>query len=265
MGTNLAVRRRTDAPRAAFLRFSALLLLAADAVARGQGLDIPVIAAPPELGDFTSMEPPDAVRARFATVSGFTQRAPQDGAASLQRTDVYLAYDSSNLYAVFVAFDGEPENVRANLAPRENIDYDDRVGILIDTFNDQRTAYAFRSSPVGVQWDARWSEVSKGSSFDTSYEAVWYTDARKTAGGYVVKMTIPFRAMRFPENGEQLWRIQFERWIPRLSEEIVLARVLAVRRRTLEPGCNARRRARRLPGPQHAADPVRVRTQFRRC
>lgn len=219
MGTNLAVRRRTDAPRAAFLRFSALLLLAADAVARGQGLDIPVIAAPPELGDFTSMEPPDAVRARFATVSGFTQRAPQDGAASLQRTDVYLAYDSSNLYAVFVAFDGEPENVRANLAPRENIDYDDRVGILIDTFNDQRTAYAFRSSPVGVQWDARWSEVSKGSSFDTSYEAVWYTDARKTAGGYVVKMTIPFRAMRFPENGEQLWRIQFERWIPRLSEE----------------------------------------------
>jgi hypothetical protein len=214
----LAARGRADAPRAVFRTLSALLLLATSAIARGQDLDIPVLAAPPELGDFTSMNPSDAVRARYAVVSGFLQRSPQDGAPSLQRTDVYLGYDKSNLYAVFVAFDTEPGNVRANLAPRENIDYDDRVGLLLDTFNDQRTAYAFRSSPVGVQWDARWSEVSRGSTFDTSYEAVWYTDAQTTSGGYVVKMTIPFRAMRFPETGEQLWRIQFERWIPRFSE-----------------------------------------------
>jgi hypothetical protein len=205
--------------RAAIRLIAAAWTLVAFSAVQAQSLDIPVLAAPPELADFTSMEPSDAVRARYAVVSGFMQRSPQDGAPSIQRTDVYLAYDSSNLYAVFVAFDSEPDNVRANLAPRENIDYDDWIGLLVDTFNDQRTAYAFRSSPVGVQWDARWSEVSKGASFDRSYEAVWYTDAQKTAGGYVVKMTIPFRAMRFPEDGEQLWRIQFERWIPRLSEE----------------------------------------------
>ena len=205
--------------RAAVYVIAAAAMFAATAAATAQQLDIPVLAAPPELRDFSSMQPSDTVRARYAVVSGFTQRAPQDGAASLQRTDVYLAYDSSNLYAVFVAFDTEPENVRANLAPRESIDYDDRVGLLVDTFNDQRTGYGFRSSPVGVQWDARWSEVSKGASFDTSFEAVWFTDAQRTDGGYVVKMTIPFRAMRFPESGEQVWRIQFERWIPRLSEE----------------------------------------------
>ena len=32
-------------------------------------------------------------------------------------------------------------------------------------------------------------------------------------------MTIPFRTMRFPETLEQRWRIQFERLIPRASEE----------------------------------------------
>ena len=48
---------------------------------------------------------------------------------------------------------------------------------------------------------------------------MWYTDAQRTAGGYVVLMTIPFRTMRFPESGEQRWRIQFERLIPRSSEE----------------------------------------------
>lgn len=201
------------------LRRHVCLLVAslAAGVAHGQSLEIPVLAAPPELADFTSMAPADAVRARYAVVSGFMQRVPTDGAASAQRTDVYLGYDSRNLYAVFLAFDSSPESVRANRAPRENIDNDDRVGLLIDTFDDQRTGYGFRSSPLGVQWDARWSE--RGGNYDSSFEALWYTDAEVTDGGYVVIMTIPFRTLRFSEAGEQRWRVQFERMIPRLSEE----------------------------------------------
>ncbi len=186
---------------------------------QAQELEIPLVATPPVLADFLDMSPSDATRSRFAFVSGFVQRTPQNGAQASQRTDVYLGYDTRNLYAVFVAFDTSPESVRANLAPRENIDNDDRVGLLIDTFDDQRTAYGFRSSPLGVQWDGRWSEVTRGAGYDTSYEAVWYTDAQRTDEGFVVLMTIPFRTMRFPETGEQRWRVQFERLIPRLSEE----------------------------------------------
>jgi opacity protein-like surface antigen len=192
---------------------------AAAATASAQELAIPYLDAAPTLEAFVSMTPADDLRARMAVVTGFTQRTPTDGAPASQRTDVYLGYDSRNLYAVFLAFDAEPERVRANLSPRENVDNDDRVGLLIDTFNDQRTAYGFRATPLGVQWDGRWSEVSKGASYDSAYEAVWYTDAALTEQGYVVLMTIPFRTMRFPETGEQRWRVQLERLIPRLSEE----------------------------------------------
>ncbi|HET7608869.1 MAG TPA: carbohydrate binding family 9 domain-containing protein, partial [Gammaproteobacteria bacterium] len=174
-----------------------------------QELHIPRVAEPPKLADFVSMAPAEEVRSRYAVVTDFTQREPQNGAPSSQRTDVYLGYDSKNLYAVFVAHDDDPKSVRANLAPRENVGNDDRVGLLVDTFDDQRTAYAFRSTPLGVQWDARWAELGR-EGFDSSFEAVWYTDAQLTAGGYVVLMTIPFRAMRFPETLEQRWRIQFE-------------------------------------------------------
>jgi hypothetical protein len=182
-------------------------------------LNIPYIEEPPQLEDFLTMRPPEALRQRMSRVSDFTQRTPADGRAATHRTDAYLAYDDRNLYAVFVAFDSEPQNIRANLAPRENVDNDDRVGLLIDTFNDQRTGYGFRSTPLGVQWDGRWSEANRGASYDSAYEAVWQTDARLTDQGYVVLMTIPFRTMRFAESGEQSWRIQLERLIPRLSEE----------------------------------------------
>src|SRR5688572_6228197 len=101
--------------------------LLAPPMAWAQELSIPLITAPPELADFLDMAPSDEVRRRFTAVTDFTQREPADGAPSSQRTDVYLAYDARNFYAVFVAHDDDPSSVRANLAPRENIENDDRV------------------------------------------------------------------------------------------------------------------------------------------
>ena len=56
--------------------------------ALAQELDIPLVAAPPELADFVGMAPSDEIRGRYAVVTGFTQREPADGAPSSQRTDV---------------------------------------------------------------------------------------------------------------------------------------------------------------------------------
>ena len=182
-------------------------------------VQIPAIDRAPQLADFAGMEPSPEMRASMALVSDFMQRLPNDGDPASERTDVYLGYDARNLYAVFLAFDSQPELIRANLAPRENIENDDTVGLLIDTFNDQRTAYAFRSTPLGVQWDARWNEVARTPAFDAAYQAVWYTDGQVTDSGYMLLMTIPMRTLRFTEGEEQVWRIMLERKIPRRSEE----------------------------------------------
>lgn len=182
-------------------------------------LVIPYIERAPELGDFRGMRASPEIAATMARVEGFVQREPDNGMPSSQDTTVYTAYDNRNLYVVFLAFDSEPELIRANLAPRENVIDDDFVAVMIDTFNDQRNAYGFGSTPLGVQVDGRWSEIAKQSNFDTSYEAVWYTDARLTDSGYMVRMTIPLRNLRFPDSDEQVWRVMFERRIPRLSEQ----------------------------------------------
>lgn len=182
-------------------------------------LVIPYIERAPELDDFRGMRASPEIAAAMARVEGFVQREPDNGMPSSQDTTVYTAYDNRNLYVVFLAFDSEPELIRANLAPRENVIDDDFVAVMIDTFNDQRNAYGFGSTPLGVQVDGRWSEIAKQSNFDTSYEAVWYTDARLTDTGYIVRMTIPLRNLRFPDSDEQVWRVMFERRIPRLSEQ----------------------------------------------
>ena len=194
----------------------------------------------------------------MARVEGFVQREPDNGMPSSQNTTVYTAYDNRNLYVVFLAFDDEPELIRANLAPRENVIDDDFVAVMIDTFNDQRNAYGFGSTPLGVQVDGRWSEIAKQSNFDTSYEAVWYTDARLTDSGYMVRMTIPLRNLRFPDSDEQVWRVMFERRIPRLSEQSNWPPYLSTVEGPAQSGRDAERRPRRIARPQYSAHSIRI-------
>lgn len=195
----------------------AALVSAADSLS---SISIPQINQEPTLADFAGMSPATALARQMTKIEGFVQREPIDGAAATQRTEVYVGYDQSKLYAVFLAFDSNPELIRANLASRENISGDDSVEITIDTFNDQRTAYTFRVTPLGMQWDARWTEgFSNRAGFDTTWEAVWDSDGEVNDKGYMVSIAVPLRGLRFPADSEQLWRVQVGRQIPRLSEE----------------------------------------------
>jgi hypothetical protein len=177
---------------------------------------IPRLGQEPTLADFSQMRPSTALSQSMTRLDGFVQREPVDGVEPSQRTEVYFGYDDRHLYAIFLAFDTEPEQIRATLSSRENIDGDDSVELTIDTFNDQRTAYSFKVTPLGIQRDSRWTE---GRSMDDSWDAAWTTDGELTDEGYMVKIAVPLASIRFPAAEEQTWRIQAGRFIPRLSEE----------------------------------------------
>jgi hypothetical protein len=102
----------------------------------------------PTLADFEGMQPGPRVADHMSKVTGFIAREPADGAKPTQRTDVYLAYDQRNLYAVFVCWDNEPSKIRARMTRREDIFSDDSAEIMIDTFHDSRHAYAFAVNPL---------------------------------------------------------------------------------------------------------------------
>jgi hypothetical protein len=148
-------------------------------------------------------------------VTDFRQREPGDGVPVSHGTTAYVSYDDANLYVVFVCED-EPAQVRARIARREEISGDDNVVVYLDTFRDREHAYFFLANPLGVQLDGIWTE---GQDEDFSFDAVWHSDGRLTESGYVVRMTIPFRSLRFPSAPTQAWGIALGRIIRRNSEE----------------------------------------------
>ena len=181
-----------------------------------QELTVRQLVAFPELAAFVPRELDEKTVAGLARASGFTQRDPDDGAPPSVETEVYLGYDSAHLYIVFRAFDPEPSKIRAHLMPRDSLRGDDRVAVRLDTFGDQRRAYVFQSNPLGVQRDSTFTE---GQRPDSTFDAVWESEGRVSDWGFVVRMAIPFRSLRFTQVPGQSWGIVLERDRPRDIDE----------------------------------------------
>jgi hypothetical protein len=167
------------------------------------------------------MKPTGDIAPQMAKVTGFVQRNPHDGEPVSEATEAYLGYDQKNLYVAFVCFD-DPQKVRGRMSRREDIADDDEVEVMLDTFHDRRRAYAFQTTPLGVQWDAIFSESSReevSGNWDTSWDTVWDSRGKITRHGFVVLISVPFKSLRFPEGEKQQWGIILYRGIVRKNED----------------------------------------------
>ena len=142
------------------------------------------------------------------------ETSPGDNIVPPARTVGYMTYDRKNLYVAFQAFDPNPSQIRAHLSDRDAAFSDDFVGVVLDTFNDNRRAFEFFVNPLGVQMDLIQDDVNRNE--DSSWDAIWSSAGRITAEGYIVEMAIPFTSIRFPRSeAEQTWGVDMVRVYPR--------------------------------------------------
>ncbi len=158
-------------------------------------------------------------------ISEFKQYEPVDGAPASQPTDVYVLYGANNLYVGAMLYDDRPDAIEPSLGRRDDYNRADWFLVSIDSYYDRRTAYTFGVNAAGIQFDAiqgvdsgrRGGNAPRG--MDPSWDAVWYSNARITAEGWVVELRIPYSMLRFTDDRIQTWGIHFTRRIPRLGEE----------------------------------------------
>src|ERR671918_2991918 len=93
-----------------------------------------------------------------ARLTGFSQYRPADGRPAEDSTEVLVWYQPDAVVFGIRAFESHGAVVRATLADRDQIDADDYVRILLDTYDDRRRALMFAVNPLGVQQDGIWSD-----------------------------------------------------------------------------------------------------------
>lgn len=156
----------------------------------------------------------EAVWSQAARLGGFHQYRPVDRQPAEQQTEVLMWYSPNAIYFGIIAHDRNPGSIRATVADRDKIGEDDRVLVLLDTFNDRRRAFAFGANPFGIQEDGVRTEGGGGRGsggggsaigFDRSPDFIYYSKGVVTDSGYVVEMRIPFKSLRYPGGQDLTW------------------------------------------------------------
>jgi hypothetical protein len=146
----------------------------------------------------------------------FYQIQPGDNIPPSRPTEVLMGYDQKFLYVAFHAYD-EPEKVRTTVPKRDAIFDDDHVGIVLDTYNDQRRAYGLYFNPLGVQADAI---LTEGRGDDFSVDLVMVSKGGLSDDGYTVEVAIPFKSLRYEARKSHVWGVHLFRRIKRFNDEL---------------------------------------------
>jgi len=164
--------------------------------------------------------------------SGFRMVEPQPDAAPTEKTEVRILYDDSNLYLGILCYDSEPGRIAANTMAHDSAGgqqvtfmhgapegpSDDLVRVLIDPFQDKRTAYIFFVNPIS----GRGEGLAYAGSYSLDWDGVWDARSQVLPNGWSTELRIPFKTISF-KPGLTSWGINVERVIARKQETIRLA------------------------------------------
>ena len=185
----------------------------------------------------------DAAWARAAHITDLVQLAPRAGEPASETSDVYITYDSANIYIAFHAHFSDPQTMRAQRKDRDVRTGDDVFWVYFDPFLDQQRAYSFGVNAYGVQMDTIVSSRSGGGFGrrrggggpglrlpfgDASWDTLFDSAGRIVADGFTAEIAIPFKSLRYPQRGGNAphqWGFQIARRIRGNNETAVWAPV----------------------------------------
>jgi len=145
----------------------------------------------------------------------FIQFAPYEGNAPSQPTSFKILYDEKFLYIAYRCHDLAPDSIVKRMGRRDEFP-GDWVEINIDSYHDLRTAFSFTLSVSGVRNDEFVS--SDGDNWDANWNPIWYAKTHVDDKGWTAEVKIPFSQLRYNNEKEKVWGIQFMRRLFRKEE-----------------------------------------------
>ena len=154
-------------------------------------------------GDISDKEWLNATR-----IDHFIEWRPSFGAVELDknRTEISILYDDQAIYIAGYCHE-EKDSISKELVGRDVVGVNDFAGIIFDTYNDKINGFGYYVTPLGEQFDAKYSSDGEISSWNSVYQS----EAKIVSDGWTFEMKIPYSAIRFPIKDIQSWGINVTR------------------------------------------------------
>jgi len=149
------------------------------------------------------------------SVFDFVQFEPYNNREPSRKTVAKVLTTDGALYCLMLCYD-ERKNIQRTRGTLDEFG-GDIVSLMLDTFDDKRTAYKFAVTASGVRADCRLLDDARNR--DYNWDGVWFSAAKIYDWGFVIEMEIPYRTIQY-HKGLKEWGLDFDRWIPTITEDI---------------------------------------------
>jgi len=150
----------------------------------------------------------------------FVQLEPVVDAPPSAKTEVKVVYDNEGLYIGAHLYQ-DPKTILKELSARDSKSNTDWFSVTLDSYASGVNGFAFIVTASGVQQDQSLTAVST----DNNWNAVWESNVKIVEDGWIVEMKLPYAALRFPDQEEQEWKIQFGRELRYKREQVYWNRI----------------------------------------
>ena len=141
--------------------------------------------------------------------SDFIQSEPREGQVATEKTELWIFFDSRNIYVAIRCWDSQPDRIVANEMRRDNVNifFNDNVTIAFDTYYDRRSGFFFQTNALGAIRDGL--VTNEAPNFD--WNTVWDAKSSRFTEGWTTEMVIPFKSLRYREGPGQIWGVNVRR------------------------------------------------------
>lgn len=166
--------------------------------------------------------------ARWATATSlpeFWQNFPTDTLKANYQTEIYLTYDSENVYIGARMFSKGNNYIVPTLRRDFRAGGNDNISFVFDTFRDNTNAFLFGTNPLGVQREALlFNGATANGFFNGFWDNKWKSESYIGDGYWSCEAIIPLATLRF-KNDSQEWFFKAYRFDTQANENTVLVPV----------------------------------------
>ena len=153
-------------------------------------------------------------------MSDFLQVEPKGGEPAVEKTDIWLAFDRTDVYVTFRCWESDPSQRVATEMRRDNSNTwqgNDVAAVLLDTFYDRQNGVLLITNAIGGRNDG---QVTNETQYSPDWNPIWSVAVGRFEGGWTAEMKVPFKTLRYRPGAAQVWgfnALRTSRWRNEIS------------------------------------------------
>src|SRR5262245_8136245 len=142
------------------------------------------------------------------SIADLVQFEPDEGVPPANRTEFKVLASPTGLVIGFRCLEDTAKIVAFSKARDVELDEEDHVLIVLDTFGDERSGFVFAVNALGSRFDGL--ITSSGDDVNSSWDALWEAAVARDATGWSGEIRIPIQSLNFKQ-GLTRWGLNVER------------------------------------------------------